>query len=186
MSLPDMIFTCIADHLGIDNVVSALAVRGKRDSAEEKMGFAVAKWREHEDYWDVMVWRDIGAYQRDSRPACDHRIAVGKDGRLYQKKRSGRKKAVVIKEVVSYRMSVSDIALVDRAARHRSSYLRLAGQKAAYLDHIRSMHDDSGMHTRPVADGWGLFSSDGSCVASGDDEVALLRELIPYEDLMTR
>jgi hypothetical protein len=186
MSLPDTILTCIASHLGIDNVVSALAVRGKRDSVEEKMGFAVAKWREYEDYWDVMVWRDIAAYQRDSRPACDHRVAVGKDGRLYQKKQGGRKRAMVVKEVVGLRIAVSDIDLVDRASPNRSTYMRRACQRSAYLDHIRSMHDDSGMHTRPVGNGWGLFSSDGSCVASGDDEVAMLRELIPYEDLMAR
>ena len=186
MSMPDMILTCIADPLGIDNVVSAMSMRSKTDSVEEKMGFAVAKWRERDDYWDVMVWVDIAAYQRDSRPACDHRIAVGKDGRLYRKKLGGRKRAVVIKDVVGLRIAVSDIALVDRASTNRSTYMRLACQRSAYLDHIRSMHDDIGMHTRPVADGWGLFSSDGTCVASGDDEVAMLREMIPYEDLMTR
>ena len=155
MSMPDMILTCIADHLGIDNVVSAMSMRSKTDSVEEKMG-------------------------------CDHRIAVGKDGRLYRKKLGGRKRAVVIKDVVGLRIAVSDIALVDRASTNRSTYMRLACQRSAYLDHIRSMHDDIGMHTRPVADGWGLFSSDGTCVASGDDEVAMLREMIPYEDLMTR
>ena len=186
MSLPDMIFTCIADHLGIDNVVSAMSMRGKQDSDEEKMGFAVAKWREYDDYWDVMVWLDIGSYQRVSRPACDHRVAVGKDGRLYKKKRSGRKKAVVIKEVVGCRMTVSDIALLDKASQHRSKYLRQACQRAAYLDHLRWMHDDRGMHTRPVAAGGGLFNSNGTCLVFGDDEVAMLKATIPYDDLITR
>mgnify|MGYP004462665177 FL=1 len=87
---------------------------------------------------------------------------------------------------MSYRMAVADIDLVDRAGGGRSAYMRQACRRAAYLDHIRSMHDDRGMHTRPVGDGWGLFSSDGIRVAVGDDEVAMLRATIPYEDLMTR
>jgi hypothetical protein len=184
--MPDLILTCIADHLGIDNVVSAMSVRGKKTTVAEKMGFAVAKYREYDDYWVVMIWEDIKAYKRDSRPACDHRLSVGKDGRLYSRKPRGRRKAVVIKEVVGCRMTVSDIALLDKASQHRSKYLRQACQRAAYLDHLRWMHDDRGMHTRPVAAGWGLFNSNGTCLVFGDDEVAMLKATIPYEDLMTR
>lgn len=186
MSMPDLILTCMADHLGIDNVVAAMSVRGKKPTVAEKMGFAVAKFREYDDYWDVMIWEDIKLFKRDSRPACDHRLAVGKDGMLYKKKRGGRRKAVVVKDIVSYRMAVADIDLVDRAGGGRSAYMRQACRRAAYLDHIRSMHDDRGMHTRPVGDGWGLFSSAGTCLVFGDDEVAMLRATIPYEDLMTR
>tara|TARA_R100001163_G_C5067002_1_gene205792 strand:- start:3275 stop:3838 length:564 start_codon:yes stop_codon:yes gene_type:complete len=187
MSIPDIILTCVSSHLGIDNVVSATSVRGKRGGAAEVLGYAVAKYKEYENYWDVFVWESVKEFQYANRPKCDHKLQVGKDGTLYKKKRAGRKKAVVIKGHVGFRMNVADLILMDKVCYKRSSFIREACKRSTYLNHLRFVHQDWKLHTRPIGnEEWGLFTCDGVMITRGKDEVEMLRDQIPYRDLMTR
>jgi len=183
------IITCVADHLKIENIVNANELRQKkRIEFAEKQQFAVAKIRTYDHYYDVYVWKSVKIYKQDSRPKCDFRIQVDQFGQLYKKKRAGRRRAIVPKVHVGFAMEPRDVRLLEDVSEHwsKSNFLRRATQRAVYLEHLMWIYKDPSLHTRVIPNGWGLYKGDGSCISTNEDEIELLRTLLPYSLLLTR
>tara|TARA_R110000851_G_scaffold84037_3_gene183504 strand:- start:3650 stop:4222 length:573 start_codon:yes stop_codon:yes gene_type:complete len=185
----DLIISCVAEHLGIENIISANELRQpKKIDFANKQDFAVAKIRKYEHYLNVYVWKSVKTFKQDSRPVCDYCIQVDSFGQLYKKKKAGRRKSVNPKDLVSFSLSSSDIRLMEEVIvqRGRSHFIRCATKRAVYLEHLMWIHKDPFIHTRPIPGGWGLYKEDGSCIATNTDEVLLLRNELPYSLLLTR
>tara|TARA_R110000824_G_scaffold123246_1_gene280944 strand:- start:2752 stop:3315 length:564 start_codon:yes stop_codon:yes gene_type:complete len=182
----ERILMVVADHLGLDNVVQAFKLRRKSAGDLTQLNFAVGQIKNQGEYYDVMIWLSIKSFQSDNRPKCDHRVRVDLFGQLYKKKRVGRRKAVIQKEMVSFTMHPRDVRLVDEVSHNRSELLRRAVTRAVYLEHLMWIYKDPHLHTRPVSNGYGLYKGDGSCISTHKEEISLLLNLLPYTLLLSR
>ena len=180
------ILMVVADHLNLDNVVEATELKKKNSDRFQQLNFSVAKLQNRGEYWDVYIWLSIKSFRSDNRPKCDHRIQVDHFGQLYKKKKAGRKKAVIQKEIVTFSVHPRDIRLIDEVTSNRSKLMRRAVTRAAYLEHLKWIYKDPHLHTRPVAKGYGLYKGDGSCISTHKDEIQLLLNLLPYTLLLSR
>jgi len=182
----ERILMVVADHLGLDNVVQAFKLSRKSSGDLTQLNFAVGQIKNQGEYYDVMVWLDIKKFTAENRPTCDHRVQVDLFGQLYKKKKAGRRKAVIQKEMVSFSIHPRDIRLLKEVCNNRSQWIRETTRRAVYLEHLRWIYKDPHLHTRPVSNGYGLYKGDGSCISTHKDEVELLLNLLPYTLLLSR
>jgi hypothetical protein len=182
----ERILMVVADHLGLENVIQANKLRKKSSSDLNQLNFAIGQIKNQGEYYDVMVWLDIKKFTAENRPKCDHRIQIDLFGQLYKKKKAGRRKSVIQKEMMAFSIHPRDVRLTNEVCDNRSKLMRRAVRRSVYLEHLVWIYKDPHLHTRPTPNGYGLYRGDGSCISTHKDEIELLFNLLPYTLLLSR